>query len=82
MKRFKLTKEEKAIESALGRGEYRPVSAKDEREIMAAIARRRKDAVLSIRINSGDLAQIKRKAQRMGVPYQTFISEVLHQVAA
>jgi predicted DNA binding CopG/RHH family protein len=82
MKRFKLTKEEKALEAALERGEYRPVSAKDEQLIAAAIARRKKDAVLNIRVNSEDLSQIKVKAHRLGVPYQTFISEVLHRVAA
>jgi predicted DNA binding CopG/RHH family protein len=45
------------------------------------LARRKKDAVLNIRINQGDLDDLKAKAKRRGVKYQTFIAEVLHRVA-
>lgn len=48
----------------------------------AAIARRRKDAILHIRVNSEDLAVIKRKAKKLGVPYQTLVSEIIHYYAA
>ena len=81
MRRIKLTKEERAIEAAVERGEYVPVSKAEFDEIAAALARRRKDAVISIRISSYDLEQIKRKAKRLGVKYQTFITEILHRVA-
>ena len=40
-----------------------------------------RDAVLNIRVNSWDLAQIKQKAQKLGIKYQTLISEILHKVA-
>jgi predicted DNA binding CopG/RHH family protein len=82
MKRIRLTREERAIEKALLRGEYKPIGREETRRIADALARRKKDAVLNIRVNSMDLADIKKKARRLGVPYQTFISEVLHQVAA
>jgi len=49
--------------------------------IAQAIESRRKDAVLNIRLNSRDLQNIKRKAQKLGIRYQTFISEVLHKIA-
>jgi len=81
MKRFKLTKEELAIEKALLRGEYKPAGAAEVRAITRAIAARRKDAVLNIRINSEDLTHLKAKAKKQGVPYQTFISEILHHYA-
>jgi predicted DNA binding CopG/RHH family protein len=42
---------------------------------------RKKYAVLNIRVNSYDLAHLKQKAQKMGIKYQTFISEILHRVA-
>ena len=42
----------------------------------------KKDAVLNIRINSRDLDSIKQKAKQMGIPYQTFVSELIHQYAA
>ena len=81
MKRFKLTKSEKAIERALLRGEYVPAPAHEVKLVADAIAARRKDAVLNIRINSQDLNHLKQKAKTLGVPYQTFISEILHRYA-
>ena len=78
----KLNKKEQAIERALVRGEYRPVAKEDFENIAMAVARRKKDAVLNIRVNSDDLNNIKEKANRLKVPYQTFISELLHHFAA
>jgi predicted DNA binding CopG/RHH family protein len=80
-KRIKLTKQEKAIENALLRGEYVDASKEDFDKIAKALVLRRKDAVLNIRINSQDLANLKQKAKRLGVKYQSFISELLHRVA-
>ncbi|MEK7745364.1 MAG: antitoxin [Elusimicrobiota bacterium] len=80
-KRIRLTRSEKAIERSLLRGEYRPVSGAEFNQIAAAIARRKKDAVLNIRVNSEDLEIIKRKARKIGIPYQTFVSELIHQYA-
>lgn len=42
----------------------------------------KKNARLNIRISSNDLMQLKRKAAYKGLPYQTFIASILHQVAA
>ena len=81
MKRVKLTRQEKAIEKASLAGEYEPVSKREFESISKAIALRKKDAVLNIRINSKDLQDIKRKAKKLGVRYQTFVSEILHRVA-
>ena len=82
MRQAKLTKAERGIERALLQGEYADVTKSSFEEIAQAIARRRKDAVISIRVNSRDLRQIQGKAKRLGVRYQTLISEVLHRVAA
>ncbi len=82
MRRIKLTKYEQAIEDAISRGEFVDASRAEFNEIAQAIARRRKDAVISIRVNSHDLRLIKQKAKRLGVKYQTLISEVLHRMAA
>ncbi len=81
MKKIKLSRSEKAIEAALVRGEYRPVKKAEFDRIAEAIARRKKDAVLNIRVNSQDLDRIKQKAKKMGIPYQTFVSELIHQYA-
>ena len=82
MRQLKLAKAERAVEQALLQSKYVDVSKSSFEEIAQAIARRRKDAVISIRVNSQDLRQIKGKAKRLGVRYQTLISEVLHRVAA
>ena len=81
MRRIKLTKYEKDIEDRLLRGEYVDGSKEEFDEIAASLAARRKNAVLNIRINSQDLESLKTKAQRLGIKYQTFISEILHRVA-
>lgn len=81
MKRIKLTKMEREIEEAVERGEYVSTSKERFQEIAEAIAARRKDAVLNIRINNGDLENLKLKAKKLGVKYQTFIAEILHRAA-
>jgi len=80
-RRVKLTKQEKKIENALITGKLVDIEKEEFEEISQAIARRRKDAVLNIRINSQDLKSIKQKAKKLGIKYQTFISEVLHKIA-
>lgn len=78
---IKLTRQEKAIETALLKGEYAPVDAKTFRDVAQAVSARKKDAVLNLRINRADLAALKEKANELGVRYQTFISELLHRYA-
>jgi predicted DNA binding CopG/RHH family protein len=79
MKKFKLTKEERWIEEHAE--EFVPISREKFEMIKQAIERRKKDAVLNIRVNSYDLEHLKQKARKMGIKYQTFISEILHKVA-
>lgn len=81
MRQVKLTRQEKEIENALVNGEFVPASKHEFQEIADSIAARKKDAVLNIRLNSNDLENLKRKARKFGLKYQTFISEVLHRVA-
>jgi len=81
MRRTKLTRQEKAIENSLLRGEYVSVPKEEFNEIAASLAARKKDTVLNIRVNSQDLKHIKEKAQKFGIKYQTLISEVIHRIA-
>ena len=80
MRKFKLTKYEQKIEDAIGRGEYVPVSPERAKWIAEQIAAYRKDAVISLRINVNDLKLIKEKAKKVGIPYQTYITSILHHV--
>jgi predicted DNA binding CopG/RHH family protein len=81
MKRYKLAKEEKEIENGLLRGEYIPIRGKELENIEKALKLRKKDITMTIRVNSEDIAKIKNKAKKLGVKYQSYISEVIHQVA-
>lgn len=81
MRRIHLTSQEKTIEESLLKGEYIDVDKQEFARIAEAVAARKKDAVLNIRINSNDLTSIKKKAHKLGIKYQTLISEVLHRVA-
>jgi len=81
MKKYKLTKEEKEIENALLRGEYILIKGKELENIEKALKLRRKDITMTIRVNSKDIKKIKNKAKKLGVKYQSYISEVIHQVA-
>ncbi|MBI3313542.1 MAG: hypothetical protein HYZ83_04860 [Candidatus Omnitrophica bacterium] len=78
---IKLTKQEQAIEAAVARGEYIVASKKTYKEIRRAFSKYRKKSVLNMRINNQDLSDLKRMAKKFGVKYQTFIADILHQVA-
>ena len=78
-KNLKLSKEEQWIEKHMH--EFVPAPKELVEKVSAALERRKKNAVLYIRINQGDLDGLKAKARKLGVKYQTFISEVLHKVA-
>jgi predicted DNA binding CopG/RHH family protein len=79
MRKIKLTKEEQWIEDHFE--EFVPVGKDEYDKIVRALEARKKDAVLNIRVNSYDLEHIKEKAQKLGIKYQTFISEILHKLA-
>ncbi len=81
MRKVNLTRQEKAIEDSLLKGEYANVVKNDFTAIAEAIAARKKDAVLNVRVNSRDLVTIKQRSQKLGIKYQTFISEVIHRIA-
>ena len=79
MRRIKLTRMEQAISDSID--EHVTVPKAEYDAIVKALEARRKNAVLNIRVNQGDLNLLKDKARRLGIKYQTFISEILHNVA-
>ena len=81
MNKIKLTKEEKEIENSLMRGEYTPIKGKELENIEKILKARKKDITMTIRVNSEDIEKIKIKAKKLKVKYQSYISEVIHQVA-
>ena len=78
----KLTKEEKKILDSFEKGEWVPVpNLKKRRKELVAYARNtlRKDKRLNIRISERDLIELQRKAVKEGLPYQTYVSSILHK---
>ncbi|MDD5568175.1 MAG: hypothetical protein PHY88_03100 [Candidatus Omnitrophica bacterium] len=78
-KKFKLSKEEQWIEDHAE--EFVPITGPEYDFIVASLERKRKEMVLNMRINGDDLKAIKEKARKVGVKYQTLISEILHRFA-
>ncbi|MBP9854200.1 MAG: hypothetical protein KBD53_04965 [Candidatus Omnitrophica bacterium] len=81
MKKMKLNSEEKEIMTAIERDEFVAVSGKELKDVADSIASRKKDTTLTIRVNSHDINRIKKMADKKGIPYQSYISEVIHRVA-
>lgn len=78
----KLTKEEKEILDSFEKGEWFPVADLSKRKKeLAEYARNtlRKDKRLNIRISERDLIELKRKAVKEGLPYQTYVSSIIHK---
>ena len=81
MKKQHLDQEEKEIMEAIDRDEFVPVTGAELRRVADAIAARKKDMTLTIRVNRSDINRIKKMAQKRRIPYQSYISEVIHRIA-
>lgn len=79
---MKLNKEEKEILDAYEKGDFSSVPnlkkeiAKNKDYAKDTL---RKNKRINIRISERDLIHIQRKAVEEGLPYQTFISSILHK---
>ena len=80
----KLSREEQEILRAYERGELKSaknLETEKKKHVAYAKASLRKDYRVNIRISGDDLKAIQLKAMEEGLPYQTFISSVIHKVA-
>ncbi len=78
----RLTEEEQALLNSFERGEWEPVTdlPKRKRELMRYARNTvKKDKRLNIRISERDLNELQRKAVSEGLPYQTFVSSIIHK---
>lgn len=79
---FNLTPEEQEIEDAIARGEYTPIpNLEEEKERLAEAARYtlEKTKTITVRITERDLMRLKAKSAQEGIPYQTFITSLIHK---
>ncbi|NQV18351.1 MAG: antitoxin [Armatimonadetes bacterium] len=78
----KINKEEQDLLKSFERGEWKSVNNLEKRKSdLKNYARTtmRKEKRVNIRISERDLKELQRKAVHEGLPYQTFISSILHK---
>lgn len=84
---IKLSKREKNLRDSIERGEWKSLPNRDveiEKSVQAARAQIeaiRKEARVSLRLNSTDVSRMREKAHQAGIPYQTLIASVIHRFA-
>ena len=79
---MKLTREENDILESVDRGEWKRIpNFKREAQRFQSIARTtlKKDKRVNIRMTERDMVHIQKRAVAEGLPYQTFISSILHK---
>ena len=83
----KLSKHEKDLRDSIERGEWKSLPDREAEINKSAQAARsqieatRKEARVSLRLNSTDVNRMREKAHQAGLPYQTLIASVVHQFA-
>ncbi|ASV13628.1 MULTISPECIES: hypothetical protein [Leptospira] len=80
--KYKLSQEEKDLESSIERNEWKSVDNKIQylkKFKSAAKNTLLKDKRMNIRIAGKDIQLLKTKALEIGIPYQTLVSSILHQ---
>ena len=79
--KIRLTKEENEIVKSFENGEWIPATLfKKEKGVDAVRAEYpKKGQRLNIRISARDLSELQRRAVREGLPYQTFVSSIIHK---
>ena len=79
---MKLTNEEKEILDSVESGEWKQIPNPTQEFVRyreSAKATMRKDKRVNIRMTERDLMHFQKAALHEGLPYQTFISSILHK---
>jgi predicted DNA binding CopG/RHH family protein len=82
---YDLTKEEQDILDSYERGEWKTVpnvEKEKEKLIRSAKATLKKSKNINLRMQPISLEKLKGKAIKLGLPYQTLASSILHQYAS
>ena len=76
-----VTKEEKALLDSVESGEYESILTQSRRKELETAAKLtfRKDKRINIRISNRDLVAIQSRATEEGIPYQTYVSSIIHK---
>ncbi len=79
---IKLNKEELEILNSIQNDEWESIDNLEEKKVeYASLAAKtlKKEKRINIRISNRDLNELKRKAAFDGIPYQTYVSSILHK---
>ncbi len=81
MKKVTHTKEERDIESAINKGDYKSVYSKQvvsayEKSAKQTFAKQR---TVNVRISERNLVRLKAAAARQGMSYQTYITSLIQR---
>lgn len=81
MSKSKLLNEEQELLDAVEAGQFESVLTDARRKELEAIAGNtsKKDKRINIRISNRDLTAIQSRALQEGIPYQTFVSSIIHK---
>ena len=81
MSKAKLSKEEKALLSAVEAGEFESVLTDSRKKELETIASNtfKKDKRINVRISNRDLMAVQSRASEEGIPYQTLVSSIIHK---
>ena len=81
MSKGNLSKEEKALLDAVEADECESVLTEARKKKLEAIASNtfKKDKRINIRISNRDLTAIQSRASEEGIPYQTYVSSIIHK---
>lgn len=77
MVNIKLDDYEQDLENNISK--YKKASASKIEKIEKIIRKANEKKNISLRVNSQDLDQLKLKAEKEGIPYQTLISSIIHK---
>ena len=85
LKYHRLTKEEREVVDWIASGKAKSIPnlerAKKALSIAARRARLERTRLVSIRVREHDLARLRARAERDGLPYQTLINSLIHKYA-
>ena len=84
MTKYKLDEEEQEILNAFESGKLKSilnVNDEIEKHRKVALTSFKKDKRINIRIANRDLSELQKLALVEGIPYQTFITSILHKFA-
>lgn len=84
MKNITLDQEEQDLLEAFEAGEFQSVMTPERKQFIEAAAKQfcQQNKRVNIKVSESDLTSIQKAALQQGIPYQVFITSILHKYAS